>query len=297
MSQEYIIFSDISADIPAEYAKEKGVMFLPMSYSLGDEQRICDCIEPPEVLKAFYDGQRAGVLTHTTQISPYQYEESFKPYMSKGMSVLYLSLSSGLSSTYSSSLLAANDLNEKYKDTGAKLVSVDSLGATVGMGMLIELAVKNREAGMSIEENAAWLEENRLRIYHWFMVEDLMHLKRGGRISPATAVVGTALNIKPILKINTDGTLSAFEKKRGAKGAMNELLELYKAHSTHEQGERVFVTHADAPDRAEYLCEQIREFNPSAGISCMMLSPIIGAHVGPGMCGIVHLVPEGLYRP
>lgn len=120
MSQEYIIFSDISADIPADYAKKKGVMFLPMSYSLGDEQRICDCIEPPEVLKAFYDGQRTGVLTHTTQISPYQYEESFKPYMSKGMSVLYLSLSSGLSSTYSSSLLAANDLNEKYTRTPAQ---------------------------------------------------------------------------------------------------------------------------------------------------------------------------------
>ncbi len=292
---DYLIFADISADIPADYARENGIKFVPMSYTIGSQERLCDCIEPPEVLKKFYDGQRSGDLTRTTQISPYNYKHLFEPYLKEGESVLYISLSSGLSSTYSSSLAAAAELCDKYGD--GRVVCVDSLGATVGIGMLLELAVQNRQSGMSIEENAAWLEKNRLRVYHWFMVEDLMYLKKGGRISPATAVMGTALNIKPILKIDTDGTLSTFEKKRGVRPALNELVELYKTHSGCVDGERVLVAHSDCPDRADYLCEQIRTFNPKAVITSMMLSPIIGAHVGPGMCGIVHLAPDGEERP
>ena len=226
---DYIIYSDISADIPAAYAVEKDIRFIPMSYTLGSEDRVCSSIEPDEILKKFYDGQRNGDLTHTTQISPFMYVEIFEPLLKEGKSVLYISLSSGLSNTYNSSLIAADELNEKYPE--ARLVCVDSLAATGGMGALLEMAVKNREGGMSIEENAKYLEENRLRIYHWFMVEDLMYLKRGGRIPATTAIVGSALNIKPLLKVERDGTLSTFAKKRGAKAAMNELLELYKTHS------------------------------------------------------------------
>ena len=292
---DYIIYSDISADIPADYAAEKDIRFIPMSYTLGDEERLCSSIEPDEILKRFYDGQRKGDLTHTTQISPFKYVEVFEPLLKEGKSVLYISLSSGLSNTYNSSLIAADELNEKYPE--AKLICVDSLGATGGMGALLEMAVKNRESGMSIEENAKYLEENRLRIYHWFMVEDLMYLKRGGRIPATTAIVGSALNIKPLLKVEKDGTLLMFAKKRGAKAAMNELLELYKTHSVGGDGERIIIIHADDSAKAEYLKAGILAVNPKADISTVMLSPIIGAHVGPGMCAIVHIAAEGVERP
>lgn len=290
----YIIYSDISADIPADYAVESGISFIPMSYTLGEEDRVCSCIEPEEILHRFYDGQRGGDLTHTTQISPYKYVEIFEPILEQGKSVLYISLSSGLSNTYNSSLIAANELNEKFENV--KVVCVDSLGATGGMGALLELAVENRKRGMSIDENAQWLENNRLRIYHWFMVEDLMYLKRGGRIPATTAIVGSALSIKPLLKIDKDGTLSTFAKKRGAKAAMNELLNLYKTNSAGGKGERVIIIHADDKDKAEYLKNGVIEHNPEADISVLMLSPIIGAHVGPGMCAIVHIAPEGAER-
>ena len=292
---DYIIYSDISADIPAAYAVEKDIRFIPMSYTLGSEDRVCSSIEPDEILKKFYDGQRNGDLTHTTQISPFMYVEIFEPLLKEGKSVLYISLSSGLSNTYNSSLIAADELNEKYPE--ARLVCVDSLAATGGMGALLEMAVKNRESGMSIEENAKYLEQNRLRIYHWFMVEDLMYLKRGGRIPATTAIVGSALNIKPLLKVERDGTLSTFAKKRGAKAAMNELLELYKTHSVGGDKERIIIIHADDPAKAEYLKAGVLAVNPKADISTVMLSPIIGAHVGPGMCAIVHIAAEGVERP
>lgn len=294
VSKDYIIYSDISADLPAEYAAENDIRFIPMSYTLGEEDRVCSCIEPEDILHRFYDGQRSGDLTHTTQISPYKYVEIFEPILASGKSVLYISLSSGLSNTYNSSLIAAGELNEKYE--GVKVVCVDSLGATGGMGALLEMAVDNRKNGMSIDENAQWLEKNRLRIYHWFMVEDLMYLKRGGRIPATTAIVGSALSIKPLLKIDSDGTLSTFAKKRGAKAAMNELLELYKTRSVGGKGERVIIIHADDKEKAEYLKNGVLEHNPEADISVMMLSPIIGAHVGPGMCAIVHIAPEGVER-
>lgn len=292
---EYIIYSDISADLPAQFASEKDIRFIPMSYTIGDEDRVCSGIEPDDILKRFYNGQRAGDLTHTTQISPYKYVEIFEPILSEGKSILYISLSSGLSNTYNSSLIAAEELAEKYPDV--KVVCVDSLGATGGMGVLLELAAHNRDKGMTIEENAEWLNNNKLRIYHWFMVEDLMYLKRGGRIPAATAIVGSALNIKPMLKIDTDGTLSTFAKKRGAKAAMNELLELYKTQHAGGKGERVIIIHADDIDKANYLKDRVLGINPDADISVLMLSPIIGAHVGPGMCAIVFIAPEGVERP
>ncbi len=284
--EQYIIYADISADIPAAYADEHGIRFLPMNYTLGDEDRVCSGIEPESLLHRFYDGQRHGDMTHTSQISPQNYIDLFSPILAQGTSVLYLSLSSGLSGTYNSSCIAAEELSEKY--SGAELVCVDTLAATGGMGLLLEMAVENRAKGMSIHANAEALEENRLRVCHWFMVEDLMYLKRGGRVGAGTAVLGTALNIKPILKIENDGTLATFAKIRGAKGAMRYMLDCYAASATHGDGERVYIVHADAQDKADFLEQEVKATNPNANVTTMMLSPIIGAHVGPGMCAVVH---------
>ena len=140
---------------------------------------------------------------------------------------------------------------------------------------------------MSLEENAAWLEANRLRVCHWFMVDDLMYLKRGGRVSATTALMGTALGIKPILKIENDGTLSTFAKKRGVKGALTQLTEYY-GEARDTENDRVYIIHADAPDRARLLKDAVLAINPKAQISTVFLCPVIGSHVGPGMCAVVH---------
>lgn len=287
MEQSYVIFSDISADIPADYAKENDIRFISMRYSLGDEDRVCEEIEAEEILKRFYDGQRNGDLTRTSQISPQIYMDVFTPVLEEGTDILYLALSSGLSSTYQSSCLAAGQLREQFPER--EIVCVDSLAATGGMGLLLEAAVQNRKEGMALLENGKWLEENRLHVCHWFMVEDLMYLKRGGRVSAATAVVGSALNIRPVLKIEEDGTLKNFAKARGTKRALNSLVDYYEAASDKKPGERIYILHADSRENAEYLEEKVKQINPQCSVTKMMLSPIIGAHTGPGMCAVVHL--------
>lgn len=261
-----------------------------MAYSLGEEERICAGLEEEEALKAYYDEERKGTMTRTSQITPQVYLDYFRPFAQKGENILYLVLSSGLSNTYSSACLAAQTLAEEYPQSTIRCV--DSLSATCGIGLLAEAAAKNRAAGMSLEENAAWLEAHRLDVCHWFMVEDLQFLKRGGRISPTTATLGTMLEIRPILKIEADGTLTNFMKKRGTKAGLKQLVKLYEASSNKEAGERVYIAHTDNPAAVEYLSQAVKEINPLCQLTDIMLSPVIGSHTGPGMCGIVHFGKE-----
>ena len=286
MKNDYVIFTDASADIlPADVGKP-GIRTIPMEYTFGEESRICQGAEQASFMKQFYDGQRNGGLTRTSLISPQSYEEYFSAALEEGHSVLYLSLSSGLSGTYNASCMVASELKEKYKDLD--IICVDTLSATAGMGVLISLAVQNRENGMSIRENADFLENARHTLCHWFMVDDLMYLKRGGRLPAATAVIGAALGIKPILMIDKDGRLENFAKERGAKSGLKYLVKLYDRSSEKKQGETICIVHADNDSGAEYLEQAIKELNPTANISRVMLSPIIGAHTGPGMCAVVN---------
>lgn len=283
----YRIMADASANIDPELVAREDIQIVPMHYSVGSDDAIYACAESDERIRAYYDGQRAGKETHTTQISPQNYIDAFRHYAARGEKILYLSLSGGLSNTWQSSLMGAAEISDELPES--EIVCVDSLAATGGIGLLVEAACKNRAQGMRLGENAAWLEANKKRVCHWFMVDDLMFLKRGGRISTATAAVGTALNIKPILRIEADGTLSNFAKKRGDKAAMNQLISLYKDSSTREDGESVFIVHADNPAAADYLEAGVKKFNPKAHVTKAYLTPIIGCHVGPGMCAIVHI--------
>ncbi len=282
---DYQIVTDASADLTAELVAS-GVKAIPMTYDLGDEQFVCDGATPKDVLKKYYDGIRAGKMTRTTQITPQQYVDFFRPYCQRGENVLYLSLSSGLSSTYNSSLLAAKELEDEFPEV--KIRCVDTLAATVGQTLLLEKAVENRRSGMSLEENAVWLEENRLGVCHWFMVEDLMYLKRNGRISPAVAFVGAALGMKPLIRIEEDGSLNNFEKKRGQQAALDRLVEHYKEASRKEKGEHVFIPHTDNDAAAEYLEKAVKKLNPTAVVTKVMMGPVIGCHVGPGFCAVAH---------
>ena len=200
---DYIICMDASGDIIKEAASKNGIEFVPMEYSLGDEMRTSRGCESEELLKKFYDGQRNGDMTKTSQISPYMYEEYFRQFLKNGKSILYFCLSSGLSSTYQSSILAAENLKEEYPDV--EVLPVDTLAATGGIGLLVEKAIENRTSGMDIHENFESVKALVPYLRHFFMVQDLMYLKRGGRVSAATAIVGSALNIKPILKIDENG--------------------------------------------------------------------------------------------
>lgn len=281
---DYLIYTDASADISPASIEKYDIRFVAMHYTVGEEERLCASLETPEFLKTFYDAQRAGKRTRTSQVTPHSYMETFAPLLAAGKSILYLSLSSGLSKTFDSVSLAAMELAEEYPD--AKVVPVDTLCATGGMGLLLEAAAQNRERGLSVEENADWLNSHRQEVVHWFMVDDLMYLKRGGRIPAATAVLGTALNIKPLLKVDAEGRLITLEKKRGCKLALKELAGKYSA-ARDGQRNRVYIVHGDCPEYADELEALILAANPDADIAKMLLCPIIGAHTGPGMAAVI----------
>lgn len=282
----YKIVTDAAADLTPWLVEKGGICAIPMNYDLGDEQFVCDGATSQETLKNYYNAVREGKMTRTSQIAPQQYVDFFRPYCERGEDLLYLALSSGLSSTYSSSLIAAQELAEEFPNVTIRCV--DSLAATVGMTLLLEKMVENREAGMSIEENAVWVEENRLDVCHWFMVDDLMYLKRNGRISPAVAFVGAALGMKPILRIEEDGTLVNFEKKRGRQAALDRMIEHYKDGSEKPVGEHIFIPHTDADESANYLEKAVKKLNPSAVVTKILMGPVIGCHVGPGFCAVAH---------
>ncbi len=284
--EKYIICIDASADIDEEVFEKEDIKFIPMEYSFNNEMRTSKGIEDAKLLKDFYDGQRNGDLTKTSQITPFMYEEFFETYLKEGYSILYLALSSGFS-TYSSSLIAINSLKEKYNDLD--ILSVDSLSATGGLGILTERATRNKNKGMSINENYEDLIKATHRIKHWFLVQDLNYLKRGGRVSSTTAFVGSMLNIKPILKIDEIGKLVTIAKKRGTKGASLELLKLFENSFDENMEDVIYIIDADEKSIADSLVTHIKTKYPSLTIRRKTLCPIIGAHTGPGMVAICHM--------
>ena len=284
--KDYVIFLDASADYVPELCTREDIRIVPMSFTAGGASHTSDGPAEGDFLRWFYNGQRKGELTQTSQITPQQYVDVFSPVLAEGKPILYLALSSGLTNTVNSALVAAADLAEAFPETPLRVV--DTLCATGGMGLLAERAAAYRQEGLSLEENALRLEADRQLLRHTFMVEDLMYLKRGGRISAATAVAGTILGIHPILVIDPEGRLIVVSKKRGEKQALSEMVSRYARERDPAQGDRVFIVHADAPVRAAQLADALRKENPGAEISTSYLCPVIGAHTGPGMCAAIY---------
>lgn len=284
---DYEIFTDASADMAAGAAEKYGVRVIPMRYTLQNEEKIWHGTENDAEKQAFYQAERRGEEVKSTQINPATYEEVFEPYLKAGKDILYLCLSGGLSQTYSSSVAAAEALKKAYPER--KIVCVDSLSATVGLGLLAEHAAKNRERGLSIEENAADAESVKGSVCHWFTVNDLDFLKRGGRVPASLAALGKILHIKPILRIGEDGKLLSIGKKIGLKFALNELVSLYSAHSEKAANEEIRIVHCDCPQFAEMVEKAILKINPAAKIEICEMSPIIGIHVGYDVVGVVNI--------
>lgn len=282
----YLIFADVSIDIDKEMAEAYDIKYIPMEYMLGDT--LFHCAEPEDdaAMHHYYDELRKKTTTKTSQITPMNYVEAFEPYVKEGKEMIYLCLSSGLSDTYSSACVAVNMLKEEYETVSIEVV--DSLGATGGMGLLAEAAGRNRVAGMSFQENAAWLREHAKKTQYWFKVEDLMYLMRGGRVSAATAILGTALNIKPILTVNALGKLDTIDKKRGNKLAVKNMLERFEKTFDPAISKTIYICCADCKPEAESMKAKLLEMHPDLEIRITMLSPIIGAHTGPDMLSLIH---------
>ena len=279
----YKIFIDASCDVDPEVIKKEDIGVIPMSYILGEEEKVSYANETPEEIHAFYDALREGVNVSTSQISPMVYVDMFKPALEAGQDILYMCLSSGLTGTYSAVNVVIEDLKEDYPDR--TIVAYDTLAATIATGLLVEEAVKNRTAGMGPVENAEALKVKRESLFTMFLVEDLMHLKRGGRISEVTAVLGTALKICPILNIGLDGKLNVIATKRGEM-AIKYLQSEFNA-SCAPDCKRIYVVHADNTERVNKLVELVKESHPDMDVVVSTLCPIIGAHTGPDMTAVI----------
>lgn len=280
---DYKIFIDLSCDIDGDYVKENNIGFVPMEYQIGEETKISFFVENDDVMKAFYKAMKDGLITSTSQITPFKYVEYFTPFCEKNIDILYLPLSSGLSQTYTSAKMAKEELLKKYPN--AKIEIPDTLSATAAISLLAHLAVDNRNSGMTIEENAKSIEDAVKKIKATFLVENLTYLKRGGRIKASTAFIAGALNIKPVLIINKEGKLETIAKKHGIKKAASYIVDTFNEEWDGEH-KLVYISHADAIDTANYVKDKLLEKHPDLSIKIVMISPIIGAHVGPGMCAL-----------
>ena len=278
--RDYIIVTDATSDIPNEMANELNVKVVPMSFSLGEKNynHYPDYRELD--IKTFYDKQRAGQTSLTTQINVAVYLDFFEEIIKSDKDVLYISFSSALSSTYQSSVLATKELNEKYPDF--KIITIDSKAATLGETLLVKLAAQKKSEGMNIEDLSKWVADNHLKVCHYFTVDDLNHLKRGGRMTAMTAFIGTALDIKPILHVNDEGKLIPLDKVRGRKKALKVLFNYLAELSENLDEQTVFIGHGDCIEDARYLESLIKEAYKVKEVIIHPIGPIIGSHTGPG---------------
>ena len=233
----------------------------------------------PAAVKAFYDEIRGGVMATTAAANPDDWAQMMTPALEEGRDVLVITFSGGMSTTYQSAVIASKDLLEEYPQR--KIIVLDSLAAALGQGLLVYHACRKRDEGMSIDELAAWVEENKFHVAHWVTVDDLTHLKRGGRISATSAIVGSMLNIKPIIHVDNDGHLINTAKVRGRKAAMEYLVK--KFTETCTDFDTVFIGHGDCPEDAAALEAMLREAHPIKEVVTGYVGPVIGAHTGPGV--------------
>lgn len=273
----FIISTDSTADLPDSYVKEHGLAIQFLSYSFGDDVYGLNRQMDP---KDFYEAMRSGKLPTTNACIPEEVKNSFEAYLKGGYDILHISFSSGLSASYNNARIAAEELSEKYPER--KILLVDSLCASLGQGLFVHKAVSLKEKGASIEEVHAWLEENKLHLCHLFTVDDLFHLHRGGRVSKTTAVLGTIINIKPVLHVDDEGHLTPVCNVRGRKKALLKLVELMGEQLKGHENDIVFISHGDCLSDAEFVADRIQEQYGISNFLINYISPTIGSHAGPG---------------
>ena len=284
---EFTILTDSSADLDAEMAQQLGVQVLPLTFTIegSDYHNYPDNREMDPHL--FYEKLRAGQVATTAAVNMNQYMEAIEPLLQAGQDVLVLAFSSGLSATYQASVLAVEELRERYPQR--QIYTVDTLCASLGQGLLVYLAVQQQRAGADIRQVRDWAEENKLHLCHQFTVDDLMFLKRGGRISATTAVVGSMLQIKPVLHVDDKGHLINIGKARGRQASLRALVDKMAQTAVDPGKQTVFISHGDCLRDAETVANMVRERFGTQDIFINYVGPVIGAHSGPGTLALFYV--------
>lgn len=278
--QNYKIVTDACSDIIPSFADEEGVLVIPMDVVMTDGFKFRATYDNAEVpLDTFYEKVEGGLMSSTSAITPQAYLDFFRPILKEGYDVLYNCFTSGMSSTYNNACLARQELLEEFPER--KLLIVDSLGATGGMGYQTYFAAKNRDEGMSIEDNARWLEDTRLHINYTWTVSDLNHLRRGGRLSNIAAFAGILLQLKPVGDINDKGELVALGTVRGRKGSLKRLVDMMVQRIDRTQDKPVLICHCGCPEDAEELKRKVLETGVTKDVIIGRVGPVVGTHLGP----------------
>jgi len=284
----YIIFADSACDIKPSLLKEWGVRYINMSFRFEDDDR--EYSNEDMEIADFYNRMRAGGIAKTAAINPESFLVAFEEILKQGKDILYLGFSSGLSTTCNSAKIAAQELISSYPER--KIIIVDTLSASAGEGLLIYIACQKQKDGATIEETAACVEQLKPRLCHWFTVDDLVYLKRGGRVSPTVAFVGAMLGIKPILHVDDAGKLISVSKVRGRKTALSALVDKYGELACEPKGGTVFISHGDCIDDVEYLKTQLKSKYGADVDVVSDIGPVIGAHAGPGTIALFFVGKE-----
>ena len=281
---DFQIITDSCCDFPTPMYGQLGLTFVPLTVEFRgntfDDKN-------DDTLKDMYQGLRAGEVAKTSAVNPSRWSQAMEKALAAGKDVLVLAFSSGLSTTYQSAVIAAEELKDAYPDR--KIQVIDTLCASMGQGLLVWYACKKRDEGLSLDEVAQWVLDNRLHLCHWFTVDDLMYLKRGGRISAATALVGTMLQIKPLLHVDDEGHLINMTKTRGRKAAIDAMVKKAQELGACYDNSTMFISHGDCLSDAEYLSRQLKEKCGVKDVVISYVGAVIGSHSGPGTLALFFL--------
>lgn len=274
-----IIVTDSCSDLPREYVKKRNLPVLSFVFNLMGQERMDDL---GQTLSSsdFYNAVRGGEMPTTSQVNIQTYIDFFREHIKKDKTLIYMCFSSGLSGSYNNALLAKQTLLEEFPN--AIITIIDTRCASMGQGLLVHYALDLRDKGFGHDEIVEWIENNKLRLAHWFTVDDLEHLKRGGRISGTAAFIGSVLNIKPVLHVDNEGKLIPITKVKGRKKSIKTLLEKMQETAINPAEQTVFISHGDSLEDAKYLAQMIQEHIGVKDIIINSIGPVIGAHSGPG---------------
>lgn len=284
----YVIFTDSACDIVPSVLAEWGVRCVSLAFRFNHIDK--DFLNDDMPIKEFYQNMRDGKVAKTNAVNAETFRATFEPVLAEGNDILYLGFSSGLSTTFQQGKLAAEDLAEKYPER--KIVAIDTLCASAGEGLFVKLVLDKKNAGATMEETVAYANEILPKLAHWFTVEDLVYLKRGGRVSPAVALVGGMLNIKPIMHVDNEGHLIKVGTIRGRKQSLNALADKLFETAEDPAGGTIFISHGDCEDEAKYLAETIKNRGGNDVQIITNVGTVIGAHSGPGTMALFFVAKQ-----
>lgn len=284
---DYVILTDATADFTENLLQDFPFLdSIPMPVTIGDKEYLYGGRENELSCETFYQLQRNGNFAQTSQISPVVFQKYFEKYLSQGLDVVYLGFSSGMSGTYQSALLSMRDLQNKYPER--KIACIDTLNGSTSLGFLVHEAVQKKQEGFDFDALVAWVEEHKLNVCAYFVVDVLDHLVHGGRISQGAAIVGSTLHIKPFMRIDEAGKLEVIAKPRGVKRAMHMVIEKLEEKKDPSMNNYMLICHADDIEKAHELQALVLEVIPDAQIDISNVGPVIGAHTGPGMVSLCY---------